>query len=54
MITFHGNSAMVLGDILRAAGREPEAKAAYGDARDLYARKGSAVSVAAAEARLAG
>ena len=53
MITFHANSAMVLGDVLRAASREPEAKDAFRQARDLYARKGSVVSVAAAEAGLA-
>jgi tetratricopeptide (TPR) repeat protein len=52
MITFHGNSAIVLGDVLRAAGREPEATDAFRQARDLYARKGSVVSVAVADGRL--
>ena len=54
MITFHANSALILGDILRAAGRAPEADNAYGQALELYRRKGSVVSVAVAEARLAG
>jgi len=53
MLTFHANSAMVLGDVLRAAGRAPEAGEAYGQALDLYRRKGSVVSAAMAQARLA-
>lgn len=53
-ITFHANGALVLGDVLRAAGRELEANNTFRQARDLYARKGSLVSVAAAEGRLAG
>ncbi len=53
MITFHANCAMMLGDVLRAAGRRAEANAVYQEARDLYSRKGSLVSVSLAEARLA-
>ena len=53
MITFHANSALILGDVLRAAGRTAEADAAFTEARDLYQRKGSVVSVRVAEARLA-
>ncbi len=45
MITFHGNSAMILGDVLRAAGRRAEADAAFQTALDLYGQKGSLVSV---------
>jgi len=53
-ITFHANSALILGDILRAAGRASEADASFQQALDLYRRKGSLVSVRTAEARLAG
>ena len=40
MITFHANSALILGDVLRAEGRSSEAKAAYEQARDLYTPQG--------------
>jgi len=53
-ITFHANSALILGDILRAAGRPSEADACFQQALDLYRQKGSLVSVRVAEARLAG
>ena len=53
MLIFHANSTLVLGDVLRASGRVPEAADAYRQAFDLYRRKGSIVSVALAEARLA-
>jgi class 3 adenylate cyclase/tetratricopeptide (TPR) repeat protein len=52
-ITFHANSALILGDILRAAGRRSEADASFEQALDLYRQKGSLVSVKIAEARLA-
>jgi tetratricopeptide (TPR) repeat protein len=52
-ITFHANSAVILGDVLRAAGRRSEANASYQQALDLYGQKGSLVSVQTAAARLA-
>ena len=52
-LTFHANSAMILGDILRAAGRPTEADAAFTRALDLYTQKGSLISVELAAARLA-
>jgi len=52
-ITFHANSSLILGDVLRAAGRRAEADAAFQSALDLYGRKGSLVGVKIAEARLA-
>ena len=52
-VTFHANSAMIFGDILRAAGRRTEADAAFKQALDLHARKGSLVGVELATARLA-
>jgi tetratricopeptide (TPR) repeat protein len=53
-ITFHANSSLILGDVLRAAGRRVEADAAFQTALDLYGQKGSLVSVETAAARLAG
>jgi hypothetical protein len=53
-ITFHADSVMILGDVLRAAGRTSEAEAEYGQALDLYRQKGSLVGEKAAAARLAG
>jgi class 3 adenylate cyclase/tetratricopeptide (TPR) repeat protein len=52
-LTFHANSALILGDVLRAAGRSDEAVTAFQLARDLYERKGSRVSVELVVARLA-
>jgi predicted negative regulator of RcsB-dependent stress response len=52
-LTFHANSAVVLGDVLRAAGRTAEAVAAFQLAKDLYEQKGSRVSVELVAARLA-
>jgi len=52
-ITFHANSSLILGDVLRAAGRRAEADAAFQTALDLYGQKGSLVSVKLAAARLA-
>jgi protein-L-isoaspartate O-methyltransferase len=52
-ITFHADSLMILGDVLRATSRTSEAEAEYGRARDLYRQKGSVVGEKAAAARLA-
>jgi class 3 adenylate cyclase/tetratricopeptide (TPR) repeat protein len=52
-ITFHANSAVILGDVLRAAGRLAEADASFRLAHNLYEQKGSRVSVELAAARLA-
>ena len=52
-ITFHANSAVILGDILRAAGRRDEAEATFRQAQELYEQKGSRVSVELVAARLA-
>ena len=52
-ITFHANSSLILGDVLRAAGRRAEADAAFQTALDLYGQKGSLVSVKLTAARLA-
>jgi tetratricopeptide (TPR) repeat protein len=52
-LTFHANSAVILGDILRAAGRGDEAVVAFQLARDLYEQKGSRVSVELVAARFA-
>ncbi len=54
LITFAADSTMILGDILRAAGRPAEADAAFQDALDLFTQKGSVVGATAATARLAG
>jgi class 3 adenylate cyclase/tetratricopeptide (TPR) repeat protein len=53
-ITFHGNCALILGDVLRMSGRRGEADAAFQTALDLYRQKGSLVDAQAATARLAG
>jgi class 3 adenylate cyclase len=53
-ITFHADSAVVLGDVLRKAGRREDADAAFEQALQLYRQKGSQVSVASVAARLAG
>jgi class 3 adenylate cyclase/tetratricopeptide (TPR) repeat protein len=53
-ITFHADSALILGDVLRAGGRREEADAAFLQALDLYRQKGSLVGVRIAESRLAG
>jgi class 3 adenylate cyclase/tetratricopeptide (TPR) repeat protein len=52
-LTFHANSAVILGDVLQATGRRPEAIVAFQLAKGLYERKGSRVSVELVEARLA-
>ncbi len=52
-VTFHANSALLLGDVLEAAGRHAEADVAFQAALDLYRQKGSLVSVKTAAARLA-
>jgi hypothetical protein len=52
-LTFHANSLLILGDVLRAAGRRDEADLVYRQALDLYRQKGSLVGVKSAEARLA-
>ncbi len=51
-ITFHADSVLILGDVLRAAGRPEEAEAAFQRALDLYGQKGSLVGVKNAAARL--
>jgi class 3 adenylate cyclase/tetratricopeptide (TPR) repeat protein len=53
-LTFHADALLTLGDVLRTAGRRPEADAAFHEALDLFGRKGSIVGVRVAEARLAG
>jgi class 3 adenylate cyclase/tetratricopeptide (TPR) repeat protein len=53
-LTFHADSTVVLGDVLRAGGRHEEADAEFGRALDLYRRKGSLVGERTAAARLAG
>src|SRR5439155_25433507 len=52
-INFHALSALILGDVLRAAGRREEADAAFGQALDLYRQKGNLVGEREAIARLA-
>jgi class 3 adenylate cyclase/tetratricopeptide (TPR) repeat protein len=52
-ITFHANAELILGDVLRAAGRRDEADAAFRSALDLYGQKGSIVGERNALARLA-
>jgi len=54
MIVFHAEALLTLGDVLRAAGRAPEADAAFQQALDLYRQKGSLVGVRTAQGRLAG
>jgi tetratricopeptide (TPR) repeat protein len=51
-INFHANSALRLGDVLRAAGRHAEARDSFGRALDLYRQKGNLVGVRIVEARL--
>ncbi len=53
-ITFHAKSALVLGDILRAAGQTSHADESFRQALDLYRRKGNLVGIGIAEARLGG
>jgi class 3 adenylate cyclase/tetratricopeptide (TPR) repeat protein len=53
-ITFHADTAVILGDILRAGGRRKEADAAFHQALDLYRQKGSSVGEQIALARLGG
>jgi class 3 adenylate cyclase/tetratricopeptide (TPR) repeat protein len=53
-ITFHADSLVILGDVLRAAGRSEEADAAFQTALDLYRQKGSVVGERNAQARLTG
>ena len=53
-VTFHADSVLILGDVLRSAGRTSEADAAFQQALDLYRQKGSLVSGEIAAARLAG
>ena len=54
VITWHAEARVVLGDVLRAAGRRDEADAAFRQALDLYHQKGSIVGERTAAARLAG
>jgi tetratricopeptide (TPR) repeat protein len=53
-INFHANSALRLGDIVRAAGRPAEARDSFEHALDLYRQKGNLVGMGIAEARLTG
>jgi tetratricopeptide (TPR) repeat protein len=53
-LTFHADALLTLGDVLRAAGRRPDADVAFQNALDLYRQKGSLVGERIAEARLAG
>jgi tetratricopeptide (TPR) repeat protein len=53
-INFHANSALRLGDVLRAAGREAEARDSFARALDLYRQKGNLVGAGVVEARLTG
>ena len=53
-ITFHAKSALVLGDVLRAAGQTSAADASFQQALDLYRRKGNLVGIGITEARLGG
>jgi tetratricopeptide (TPR) repeat protein len=52
-INFHGQSALILGDVLRTADRRAEADAAFQQALDLYRQKGNLVGERDAIARLA-
>jgi class 3 adenylate cyclase/tetratricopeptide (TPR) repeat protein len=52
-INFHAQSALILGDVLRASGRREEADAAFQQALDLYRQKGNLVGERDAIARLA-
>jgi class 3 adenylate cyclase/tetratricopeptide (TPR) repeat protein len=52
-ITFHAQSALILGDVLRTADRPEEAEAAFQQALDLYRQKGNLVGERQALARLA-
>jgi hypothetical protein len=52
-ITVHADSSLILGDVLRAAGRRADADAAFQQALDLYRQKGSLVGAKAAATRLA-
>jgi tetratricopeptide (TPR) repeat protein len=50
---FHGNAAVVLGDVLRLAGRPAEADPVFRKALELYREKGSVVDAGVAAGRLA-
>ena len=52
-ITFHAQSALILGDVLRASGQSSDAQASFQQALDLYRQKGNLIGIAIAEARLA-
>jgi tetratricopeptide (TPR) repeat protein len=52
-ITFHADSALILGEVLRATGRRAEAETVFQRALDLYRQKGSLVGAKTAAARLA-
>ncbi len=54
LITFHAETALILGDVLRASGRRAEADAVFRGALDLFRQKGSDVGARNAAARLAG
>ena len=54
MIVFHSTALVTLGDVLRAAGRAPEAEEAFRQALGLYRQKGSLIGVGIAQGRLAG
>ena len=53
-LTWHADTALILGDVQRSAGRHAGADAAFRQALDLYRRKGSLVGERTAMARLAG
>ena len=52
LITFHAEFALILGDVLRAAGRREEATAVFRLALDLFTQKGNLVGVTVTNARL--
>ncbi len=52
LITFHAETALILGDILRTAGRSKEADGTFERALELFTQKGSLVGMRNAEARL--
>ncbi len=54
LVVFHAEALLTLGDVLRSAGRGPEADEAFRRAAEVYRQKGSLVGARIAEARLAG
>jgi hypothetical protein len=53
-LLFHADHLLILGDVLRAAGKSTQATGAFREARDVYRRKGSLVGGALAVRKLAG